>query len=99
MARFIRTDGTEQEVHPAGSEFTNEELHQFVPGTFTGISLTPISVGGLFVFVDDEGILKGLPINRKATEVLWQYRPDHKAAGTWLHGDVIIASAQETGDA
>ena len=37
MARWMKADGTEQEVHPAGREFTSVELHNMVDGSFTAL--------------------------------------------------------------
>jgi hypothetical protein len=80
MARWIKTDGTEQEVLPAnGVAFTLEELERMIPG-FGGelITLTGRNQGGLCLFMDDES---SAPINQVATALLHQYRTDH--ADTW----------------
>lgn len=96
MARWIKVDGTEQEVRPAGVEFTNTELHNMVDGFLTGITLTPRSQGGLYMFMDDEGIVKGKAYNEAATALVRQYRPE--LAHIQIHGDVVVAGIDETGD-
>lgn len=96
MARWIKTDGTETEVHPAGREFTNVELHNMVSGFLSGITLTPRDQGGLYMFIDDESLVNGKPLNQVATDLLRQYRPDH--AHIQIHGDVVVADLTETGD-
>lgn len=96
MARWIKADGTEEEVHPAGREFTNVELHNMVDGFLSGVTLTPVSEGGLYMFMDDESQLKGKPRNEAATALLRQYRPEH--AHTEVYGDVVVADVSETGD-
>lgn len=97
MARWIKADGTEQEVHPEnGSEFTNMELHTLVDGTITAYTLTESGQGESNMFVDDESTTKGKPINHVATELLHA----HGAAPTRLKvlGDVVVAKRDEIGD-
>jgi hypothetical protein len=96
MARWIKANGLEEEVHPARGEFTNEELHRYIPGSMTGITLTGSNQGGLFMFMDDESIVKGLPYNRAATELLHQHRAD--LSHIQIYGDVVVAGIDETGD-
>lgn len=96
MARWIKADGTEQEVHPAGVEFTNTELHNMVDGFLTGLTLTGRDQGGLYMFMDDESVIKGKPFNRVATELLHQHRPTH--THIQVFGDVVVAGIDETGD-
>ncbi len=96
MARWIKADGTEQEVHPERGEFTNIELHNMVGGFLGGLTLTRRSEGGLFMFFDDESLIKGKPLNQAATDLLHKHRPNH--ARTIIHGDVVVADLSETGD-
>lgn len=97
MGRWIKADGTEQEVHPANKvEFTHTELHDMVGGFLNGLTLTSREAGGLFMFLDDEGIVKGKPVNQVATELLHKHRRNH--ANTIIHGDVVVADMNETGD-
>jgi hypothetical protein len=97
MARWIKSDGTEEEVHPAGREFTNVELHNMVDGTLTGLTLTGRDQGGLFMFMDDEYSLKGKPVNQVATALLHHYQPRRYGHIT-VCGDVVVAGIDETGD-
>lgn len=97
MARWIKADGTEVEVHPAAREFTNTELHDLVDGFLTGLTLTGRDQGGLFMFMDDESVTKGKPVNRVATELLHQHQPQRYGHIT-VHGDVVVAGIDETGD-
>jgi|SRR5579883_72625 len=96
MARWIKANGPEEEVHPAHGEFTNEELHRYIPGSMTGVTLTGSDQGGLFMFMDDESIVKNLPYNRVATELLHQHRAD--LSHIQIYGDVVVAGRDETGD-
>lgn len=96
MAEWIKTDGTKETVHPADREFTNTELHDMVDGFLTGITLTPRSQGGLYMFMDDESITKGKPLNREATQLVHKHRPD--LAHISVFGDVVVAGIDETGD-
>ena len=97
MARWIKADGTEQEVHPGNEvEFTSVELHNMVDGSLTGITLTKRSEGGLYMFLDDESITKGKLINQVATDLLHQHRKDHMH--TVIYGDAVVADLSETGD-
>lgn len=97
MARWIKADGTEQDIHPAnGSEFTDTELHTLVDGFVTGYTLTDSDHAELNMFLDDESATKGKPINHRATELLHT----HGAALTHVavHGDVVVTGVDETGD-
>jgi len=97
MARWIKADGTEQEVHPKdGHEFTNTELHDMVDGFLTALTLTDNSQSGLSMFQDDESMAKGKPINRVATELLHTHRAN--LVHIEVYGDVVVADIDETGD-
>lgn len=96
MARWIKADGSEQEVKPAAAEFTNDELHNMVDGFLTGITLTGRDQGGLYMFMDDESITKGKPVNLVATALVHQHRAN--LAHIQVHGDVVVADLSETGD-
>jgi hypothetical protein len=96
MAQWIKADGTQQEVHPAGREFTNDELHKMVDGFLTGLTLTRPDQGGLYMFMDDEYVTKGKPVNQAATALLHKHRPD--LAHITICGDVVVAGIDETGD-
>lgn len=93
MGKWIKTDGTQQEVPPEdGKEYTLQEMNGFVGGYLEALRLT----NNLVMYVNEEGVRLQLPLNFKAMEVLKSYRPEH--ASTPIVGNVIIASLQETGD-
>ncbi|MEO9029410.1 MAG: hypothetical protein ABI413_11420 [Ktedonobacteraceae bacterium] len=94
MARFIKTDGAVEEVHPAAYEFTNAELHHYISGGLTGLTLTR-NEEGLFMWMDSESIGKGLPHNRIATEVLHQHRPN--LTHIEIFGNVLVTDLVESG--
>lgn len=94
MARLIKTNGEETTVKPAGREFTNDELHQLINCEF----LHGITLGGpegLFMFIDDTGLIDGKPFNKKATEMVRKYKPGYPFH---VCGDVVVASRRETGE-
>lgn len=95
MADWIKTDGTKQTVKPKARHFTNDELHDLVGGFLTGHTLTR-DERGLFMFMDDDSIGSGKPVNRQATAVLHQHRPD--LAHMEVYGDVVVTDLTETGD-
>jgi hypothetical protein len=66
MARLIRPDGTEQQVHPRGGRWTLEELQAHVGGYVQEMP----GVRGLRMLFDEEGQMKELPFNAKATEIV-----------------------------
>lgn len=86
MALWIKANGEQQEVHPAGKRFTLAELQQMVGG-----SIEIISTGSRLYILDEEGKLKGKPHNVAAThrahDFLWP--------GDWLAGDVVICEESE----
>ena len=93
MARWIKTDGKVEQVHPQdGKEFSVDEIRTFVGGYFEAIKLTSQDV----MYLNEDGIGLQLPINAIATEVLHQHKPER--AHNPICGNVIIASLQETGD-
>lgn len=93
MARHIKANGTVKKVQPAnGTEFSVDELKDFVGGYFEAIKLTSHDV----MYLHEDGVGLQLPINAIATEVLHQHKPER--AHNPICGDVIIASLQETGD-
>ncbi len=91
MARYIKSDGTEQEVHPKnGYEFTLQEMRNYVDGSLEGLRLTK----RLHMYLDESGVLKGKPINEVASEIVSQKR----GKPVPVCGDVLIADVSETGD-
>lgn len=64
MAFIINTSGDETEMIPKnGSDFELKELQDVVGGL---IELVPLTNGKLLI-VDEEGLLKSLPVNTKAS--------------------------------
>lgn len=87
MATLIKTDGTQQEVHPAnGKRFSLEELQGFVGGLIEMIDL-----GEGIMWINEEGKLEGLPINFLATRLARPYL----FRGDYIAGDVFVLSAEE----
>jgi hypothetical protein len=66
MAKLIKTDGTETEVHPVGKRWTLQELQGHVGGY---IEMMP-GIGKMRMLLDEEGLLKMKPVNRKATDIV-----------------------------
>lgn len=96
MARWIKADGSEQQVKPAGVEFGNGELRTMVGGSLTGITLTGRDQGGLYMFMDDESIVKGKPLNQVATDLVHEHRANLRHIQ--VYGDVVVADLSEAGD-
>lgn len=69
MARIIKTDGEEKTVEPMnGSDFGLSEMQKIVGGY---IEIVHLENGELMV-VNEEGMLKNLPVNIKATCIAYQ---------------------------
>ena len=67
-AKLIRVDGTIDPVVPKnGEDFTLEELQAFVGGCIEIVH--PPSQAGAILVVNEEGRLRGLPLNGIATAV------------------------------
>lgn len=65
-AKLIRTNGTVEAVEPKnGTDFTLEELREFVGGCIE--LLYPPSQAGAVLVVNEEGRLRGLPLNEVAS--------------------------------
>lgn len=65
MARLIKADGTESEVHPQGKKWTLAEMQGLVGGYIEympGIKIRMV--------MDEEGKLKNKPINQVATTIV-----------------------------
>ena len=91
MARWIKTDGTEQIVRPAHGVFTLEEMKSYIGGGhLEAVRFTRTEV----MYVDDEGVLKNLPLNERASQEVSQAR----GRPIPICGDALIASLRETGD-
>ena len=84
MATHIKASGEALEVQPAkGKKFSLAELQAFVDGYIELVRLGP----GQLMFVNEEGRLKGLPLNLQASLI----------AGQTIVGDVIICTRREGG--
>lgn len=94
MARLIRVNGEDRTITPTSREFTNKELHELMSCRY----LTGINLGGpegLYMFIDDTGLIDGKPVNEKATEIARTYKPGYPHK---VHGDVVIANLRESGE-
>lgn len=93
MARLIKTDGTIERVTPAnGKTFTLAELQGFVGGY---IEIVPTVIGldnPLHMYVNEEGLLKGMPYNEYATALL---PAAYHRAGNVIVGDAILLRRNE----
>jgi hypothetical protein len=72
MALLVKADGTMEIVVPLGREFTLPELQGFVGGGYTELLKIHGEVAGYegtfdFMFCNEEGKQRGLPINLVAT--------------------------------
>lgn len=84
MATLIEPDGTARTVKPAtGKSFTLAELQKLVGGY---IEIFP---GTRFVLVDEEGLLKNLPINIPASL---------RVGGYQIVGNALFLDAEEMGE-
>jgi hypothetical protein len=85
MARWIKADGTEVTVKPLhGKTFTLEELQKYVGG-FIELVYTN---DGKEMYLNEEGKLKCLPVNRTASLL---YMGDDL-----IVGDVLVCGKGET---
>ena len=88
MAQIIRTDGTVTNIEPKnGTDFSSEEIHQVINGY---IELYYLSDGKRMIILDEEGKLKDLPYNEKATEIA-----DIIRYGDVIVGDVILCDVNQ----
>lgn len=86
-AKLISPDGTVRVVTPAnGTDFSLEELQEFVGGDFQIIS--PPSATGAIIVCNEEGKLMGLPRNEIATQ-MWQ---EHAEPGTPRLEDEVVGT-------
>tara|TARA_Y100000310_G_scaffold244963_1_gene249877 strand:+ start:1410 stop:1679 length:270 start_codon:yes stop_codon:yes gene_type:complete len=87
MAVLFRADDTQEIVTPAeGESFTLDELQGFVDGYIEPVQVPTRHISTGFVFiVNEEGRLKGLPLNRLVSSF----------TGTVIVGDVLLMSDKE----
>lgn len=82
---IIRADGTMQEYLPAdGQHYTLEELQQAIGGGYIEIVHT---WDGRLMVVDEEGKLKGFPVNAQGTQLYIHNVVDH------IVGDVLVCES------
>lgn len=78
-AIVIRANGTEAEVKPKGKTLTLEEMQAAVGGY-----IERVTIRGGEVYVDEDGIAKGLPLNLKASQM----------AGMDLLGNALVLTRE-----
>lgn len=89
MAIYINTSGFELDVFPGnGEKFTLEELQKLVGGYIERIAMSD----GQAMYVNEEGKIKDLPYNIKATTMLKMHGliPDD-----YIVGDVVVVPNEE----
>ena len=94
MAWLIKPDGSETEVHAAkgpGKRFTLQELQAAVDGYIEGVYVTWEGKRRR-AYVNEEGLINGLPVNRTATAIL---RPEYM--GNVITGNMIVMLPGEGG--
>jgi hypothetical protein len=88
-ATLYRTDGTSEQVLPTnGNHFTLEALREYVGGD---IELLRSADGGTLMVVNEEGLLRKLPPNEKATN--WAMREG--ASYSVIVGNAVIMNAKQ----
>jgi hypothetical protein len=87
MATLYLPDGTEKEVTPAdGHSFTLEEIQAFVGGYFETVFLP----GKKIMWINEEGKLRNLPLNRQASIF-------YHAPGDVILGPALVTTIENTG--
>jgi hypothetical protein len=76
-------------------EFENLTDYQTAVGGY--IETVHLEDHPLVIVADEDGKVKNLPVNRRATCLWWLLNPDG-LGGDFLVGDVVILGAQERGD-
>lgn len=88
MAKIYKTNGEVLDIEPKNSkDFSLEELQAVVGGY---IEIAEMK-GGEFMVINEEGKLKGLPFNEKATE-LYQKKVYQ---GDFIVGDVLVCKKNQ----
>jgi Domain of unknown function (DUF3846) len=87
MAQFIPIEGEPQEISPAnGTDFTLGELQTLVGGI---IEIVQLHHGQILV-VNEEGLLKGLPLNTLASLVYLTH-----GGNTYIVGNALLCGTEE----
>ncbi len=89
MAKLIKANGSEQEVHPAnGKTFTLEELQGYVGGY-----VELLKVGTKDMYLNEEGKFKqAMNINRRATDLAIMAGITD---GDFVVGDIVLCEPGE----
>jgi hypothetical protein len=95
MATLIKVDGTETEVEGTGAKRKSgkrtipwEQARDVLGGYIERLPVANRQV----ILLDEEGKLKGLPINRKATRLMFErYGAD---CGDVIVGDVLVTRGE-----
>lgn len=97
MALLIKADGTEEQITPAGEDghVTYDQVQSLVTtgdnGLVQHIILDPKEARGFrHAWMDEEGKLKKLPMNKKATKMSTYTLPDDT-----LCGDILFCTDEE----
>ncbi len=90
MAKLIKANGSEQEVHQAnGKTFTAEELQGYVGGY-----IELVKIGTKDMYMDENGKFKqAMNINRRATDLAIMAGITD---GDFVVGDVVLCDPGET---
>ena len=87
MATLIKSNGTEVEIHPNSKFFSLEELQSFVGGYIEIVALDK----EFYMVLNEEGKLKCLPKNDKATRLYHRVRYTDDV----IVGNVLICNNTE----
>jgi hypothetical protein len=95
VAKLISPDGYELSVFPGEGQtsFTLKEVQNLVEGYVEPIKLT----NGDYMFVDEDGRMKGLPNNDKATTIARIGADSYLIPSGGIVGNVLIGTAEELG--
>jgi hypothetical protein len=90
MAKILKIDGSEELLEPKnGRKFSLEELQGVVGGYIQLIELDD----NRMLVVNEEGQLKGLKVNKIASDILRTSRPNFDPfGGNILVGDILFTS-------
>ena len=93
MALLMQPDGNVEDVKPnTGPTFTLDELQKHIGGSVEKI---PCTINTRILLVDEDGKIKGLPMNEAVTELCRLYEAIRPA--DYIVGPVLILSAEEFG--
>lgn len=87
----LKTDGTTTTV-----DIEDDELAALQRGVDGYIEMVRLS-SRCDMYVNEEGKIKDLPINRFATTLYWYANPDAAREGDFIVGDVVITGGTDRG--